>query len=192
MERVLGSCCGFLHDMDPVSEKLMIERYMKKVGSVPGLEASGLKRRAFLVTSMPLDGSVELVPGRFILTMTGWDPETAKAKGTMPKESHHVNNYNDFRVDLIMDSTVLNVVGFDGDLDARDGAFSALDAKEPNKPHLAILSNMQHEKGEPFLLKHGYKPIIRGCNNFWYNNHLTVFVKLPANEAKKGDQSVAA
>lgn len=181
MEQVLSTCCGFLHDMNPVSEKGMIERFLGNGTS--DRELSGLKRRAFLVTSVHVKGSVEFLPGRFIQTMTPWEPETAKDK--MPKGSHHVSNYNNFKYEHILGNTVLSIAGFDGDVKLREEKFLELDALFPEKPHLCILSNQQHDISEPFLLKHGYSIVCRGRNQFWYDNHLTVFVK-PATKTSEG------
>lgn len=181
MEQVLNTCCGFLHDMNPESEQKMIERFLSTKAGL-GFEASGIKRRAFLVTSVPVEGSHEFLPGRYIQTMTPWDPE--KVKGNMPESSHHVGSYNAFKKDLILGKTVFNIAGFDGDVTKREESFVKIDSERPDLPHLCILSNKQHEIAEPFLLKHGYTPVCRGQNQFWYDNHLTVFVK-PATKTRE-------
>lgn len=184
MEQVLSSCCGFLHDMHPPSELAMIQRYMKldDNGQLPAMEAMEggykVKRRAFLITSMPVEGSVQILPDRWALTYTPWDP--AKVESHIA-DSRHVKSYNVFRYEHVLGKTALNIFGFDGTeegLNRREESFLKLDLEEsPELPRLCILSNAQHVAGEPFLLKHGYKPMIRGTNNYWHNNLLTVFTK---------------
>lgn len=175
MEQVLESCCGFLHDLEPASQQKMIERYLNTLN--PGREGGvyGMKRRAFLVTSVPLEGSVELVPGWFVQTMNPWTPEAVGS--SLPTNAHHVKPYNIFYDKEILGKTVFNIAGFDGDMDMRQEKFDDLLKMHPTLPRLCILSNGQHELGEPFLIKNGFKLVIRGINQYWHDNHLSIFVK---------------
>ncbi len=176
MEQILDSCCGFLHDNDPRSEPTMISRFMDVDPSNPDREVSStLKRRAFLVTSNPVDStSTELVPGKWALTLTPWDP--AKVKEHI-ETAHHVKPYTKFYSELILGKTVHNVAGFDGDMEPRQEAFDKLLGQHPKLPVLCILSNMQHEYGEPFLIKNGFVPKLRCRNVYWYDNPLTIFTR---------------
>lgn len=176
MEQVLSSCCGFLHDCNEKTEPAMIERFLNTTSKYgENYELNGIKRRAFLITSTPVeDRSVELVPGWYGMTMTPWSPENVEE---MPTDARHVNNYKVFKHELILNKTVLNIAGFDGDVDSRQEFFDKLASAYPELPIICILSNSQHENGEPFLIKNGFKPVLRGCNRYWYNNHLTIFTR---------------
>lgn len=143
-----------------------------------GHELNFVKRRAFLVTSVPVDGSTEFLPGRYIQTHTPWE-RTADLE--FPKDSHHfARSYINFSHELILKETTHSINGFDGDLEARQDKFDELLALYPHLPKLCILSNAQHVLGEPFLIKNGFEPVCRGKNVYWHNNLLTVFIRKAA------------
>lgn len=181
MEQVLDSCCGFLHDTNKETEPQMIERFMtinEKYGK--DYEVGGYKRRAFLITRKMLEGSVPLVDGWYGLTWTPWDREKVEK---MPESAHHVKPYTMFYSKKILGGTVHNIAGFDGPMEPRQEKFDQHMLEHPTLPKLCILSNSQHNLGEPFLLKNGFTPQLRGRNNYWHENHLTIFTH-PAQEAQ--------
>lgn len=181
MEQILSSCCGFLHDMNPVSEEAMIKRYLDTSAKLEDREGnSGIKRRAFMITSKELEGSVQLIPGYWALTLTPWNPE----KSEYPADAHHVKSYTKFYYEYVMNSRVLSIAGFDGEMDSRQKDFDEINLKaNPKLPRMCILSNGQHEYGEPFLLKNGFKLVLRGRNKYWYDNHLSIFIRMPEEKA---------
>jgi len=181
VERVLDSCCGFLYNTEKTEEPAMVDRFFDDKAQYPDGNDS-LRRRAFLITSDPVKDAVEVIPGQlYANTLTPWEPD--KMKKGYPKNSHHVKSYTVFYSTLILNNSIHNIAGFDGDMGPRQEKFDQLMQKHPDKWRLCILSNDQHTMAEPFLVANGFRPVIRGRNNYWYNNHLTIFVHPPTAKA---------